>query len=542
MTSVVLPLPETEQSIIRPVVMSIVQDIIVNTQMPLDIQVIYPAHMDVMPQPGSLLQSNSREATYEPKTRLTVEVEEKYGSSYIGSNVITRTDMKPVFHDTKLDVFIKPIYTKSKMTLNLKYSHISRNAILQWRDNLRMRLSQTFDSFLNNIDYHYLLPYKYLDLLRLIYQYRQNIGGYSDNYNTWIGENSSNRITQVSTLVGSDPRIGIREKQIRLLALIEFDTLLGEPEKDHDGTLWTISFVYKFNYMKPIGCNMSYPLMIHNQLLPEEYIIPSLDTQVDRILPETADQLIGSLRDFEIYRLSDRYSGKTKPLQLPYFDDFYPMTAPTYTTGIFHALCQITPTNLTSLLNLNHLDYIVLDPCILSYFSTEYPYLTQIYKSFYHLELYEDDILMGDQSLTVDANLDVSSTSPLDIRKRYHVRLSMIIDFKPIYRAAFDRFRKYPCAVVNTVTAISNALDRFPEIQGLRGLKQISIYDMYLLYRHLTGSNDFLTANEITNLDRIKPYGYLTSSAFNTLRKDSVNMNTVMTTYIATLANRPVIT
>ena len=537
MTSVVLPLPETEQSITRPVITSVVNDIIKNTQMWPGIDIIYPAQLSVMPQPGSLLQDTNRGAQYEPTTKLVVEVEERFSDSYIGSNPISRTDIKPIFHDRNTGVFIKPIYTKTKVTLNLRYSHVSRNALIQWRDNLRMRLSQTFDSFIDQVEYHYLIPYQFMDLMQLIWQYRENQGGYGDDFPTYLASYSSNRLTQVSTLVGGDPRIGIREKQIRMLSLIEFDALLGDVEMDQEGTLWAMNFVYKFNYMKPIGCNMSYPLMIHNQLLPLKYIQPILPTQVDRVLPETADQLISSLRDFEIYRLGNRFSGKTKPICLPHMDDWYPETAPTYCANIVQCLCQINPNNPTELLNLYHLDSISLDPCILDYFSTEYSYLTQIYKSFYHIALYEDNILLKDQYIQVDSDLSVTALVNLDIRKRYHICLFILTDWSAIYRAAFDRFRLYPCAVVNTIRAISQTLNHDPHIDGLLGLKQLSIYDMYQIYQYLTGNNDFLTASEVSNLDRLKAYGYLTKGAWASLKRNNTQRNTVMNSSVIAVEN-----
>ncbi len=538
MTSVVLPLPETEQSITRPVIVSIVNDIIKNTQMRSDLEIVYPAQLETMPQPGSLLQSPNRAAGFEPTTKLVVDVEERYSDSYIGSNPISRTDMKPIFHDAALGVYIKPIYTKTKVTLNLRYSHVSRNALMQWRDNLRMRLSQTFDSFIDQVEYHYLIPYQFMDLLKLIWQYRENQGGYGDNFSTYVGSYSSNRLTQISTLTGGDPRIGVREKQIRMLSLIEFDALLGEVEKDQNGTLWVMNFVYKFNYMKPIGCNMSYPLMIHNQLLPREYTEPVLDTLPDRILPETADQLISSLRDFESYRLANRFSGRTEPMVIPHWDDWYPETTPTYCANIVQCLCQIDPNNPRELLNLNHLDFVSIDPCVLDYFRTEYPYLTQIYKSFYHISMYEDNILLKDQYIEVDSDLNVTSNIDLDVRKRYHVCLSMLINWSAIYRAAFDRFRLYPCAVVNTIRAVSQTLSHDPDINGLVGLKQIGIYDMYQIYRRLTGSNEFLNANEMTNLDRLKAFGLLTKGAWASLMRNTTQFNTVMSTHVIAIDNR----
>lgn len=532
MVAVVLPLPETDQSIRRPVVVSIVNQLITDLQFPPGIDIVYPAEMETMPQPGSTLHSKNRNSLLEPATRLTINVEEKYGSSFIGSNPISRTDMKPIFSDLLCDVHIKPTYTKTKMTLSIKYSDVSRNAILQWRDMTRMRLSTVFDTLLNHVEYHYLLPKQYVELLHHIHKLQENQGGYGKSFSEYIAEWSTDRITQVSTLIGDGSKLAIREKQIRMLGLIEFEPLLELPEIDQDGTLWSITFEFKFNYMKPMGAIMTYPLLIHNQLLEEKYVIPSLDTQVDRIIPETASQVVGSLRGFEIYRLSDKYTGKNKTLKLPYWDDWYPETFPTYTYGIVDALCLITPDDLTSLLNLNNLDNITLDPYILQYFGTEYPYLTQLYKSFYHLELYENNTLLDDSYLTVDSNLNVSSLVPLDIRKRYHVRLSIIVDFAPIYRAAFDRIRMYPNALIDTVKAINSTLKNSPTLDYLRNYKQVSIYDMYQIYRYLTHSDDFLTSAEIANLNKIAAYGYLKGKEWTTLKSDNVQFNTVMTSYI----------
>ena len=541
MVAVVLPLEETDQSVRRPVAMSVLTQLIKYLQFPSGISIVYPAELERMPQPGSSIQDVSRAAYLEPRTRISIELNERYGSSFIGSDPISRTQMKPVFQDKLLDVSIKPAYTKAKLEFTIKYSDVSRNAILRWRNQIRMRLSTVFDTLLHSLDYHYPIPETYLNLLHLIYQYRENQGGYGDSFQKYISEWSSDRITQISTLIGTEPLIAIREKQIRVLGLIEFEPLLEMPEKDQEGSLWCITFTYKVNYMKPIGCVMNFPLMIHNQLLPEDYVVPSLDTQVDRILPETASQLITGLREFEIYRLADNhrnalsYTKSNNTLKLPYWDDWYPLNVPTATFGLIDILCMITPDDTQSLFNLKQLDILTINKHILNYFETEYPYLTQIYKSFYHLELYQDNNLLKDQYLVVDENLNVSSNVPLDIRKRYHVRLSIIKDIGYIYRAAFDRLRLHPNALVETIKALisdSNLDNSWADLDNLKSAEAVSIFDMYRIYRRLTGKDDFLTPSEVYSINKISAYGYLTNKTWDMLKKDSVQMNTVMVSQI----------
>jgi hypothetical protein len=466
MPKILLTVPETVESVVRPVVLEIVRDICKVTGLDPKTNIQYPGTMDVMKQAGTSLESQG-DATVRTSftNKLTIDVEEGYEEDRLLSTAVMRPENLFIFMDERLETYIKPAYSSTDMTINFRFRAVDKTSATRWRDDIRARISRNLTERIHSVSYHYLIPPAFLEILKEIHRLREAVAPYGEDYDTYFRANSTQRASILTNLSGVAERWGISETQMRIVGWFDFvDTGPEKGGKDDDGDTWTVGFAYKFKFDQPIACVMSYPLMVHNQLLGLGYR-PGKDDQVDR--PEIhARSYTHSAKAFSMFEKGRQFGGSiTAPqpgVQIPDFDEFIPASVPSKTLRLFTALTSIDTTPAGDpkfLLDLRALSrQWKLDTDVLEYMATIPEKLTLPKACVLKLDLYENRQLVQTGALTVDQDLKVYSTVDLDLRNYYHVRLGLAIDWASC--GDHDNLREHGPALCKLAKAIS------PAIQG----------------------------------------------------------------------------
>ncbi len=524
MPNIVMTIPETVQSISRPVIYEVIEQVKDITKMPKNIRVIFPGDTDGVAQQGTTIDNKDRNSIFLSNEYLVIQVDEDYDENSFATTAVTQSEQIPVFADPKLGVYIKPVYSTTKVTINFKYRTNSKTQALRWRDDIRFHISQMRDVNLHELEYHYLLPKPYLVLLKEIHRLRENVAGYGQDFAGYLYANATTQMTEIGNEAGSNSELGVGEKQIRVLGMFDFDGMPEKPEKENENGSWVISFGYKFSFEKPIACDMTYPIMIHNQLLDPQYVTfntsaYSLDNQ-----QKSYSASFEALTTFEAQKQIEKYVNTDPIIRLPEHDEFIPEGYPPATVAVFYALCEVDINDKRALLNLNELGPIVIDKDIMDFIQqSEWPYLTKLYKSFFHVELYRSMKQASDSAITIDSNLNISSVDELDLRVNNRIRFSMVTNLNMIRPEAFDRLRKFPKAFVKIVSAISDSIRNFPGFNDLGSKPIVTKQDFSVVYRAITGANLYTaTPNSLA------PFGYLKPNELEYYRNNRIQFNRVM--------------
>lgn len=488
MPNVSVTLPETTESVSRPIVYDIIDQISKVTKINKNNKIFFPGDTNVMHTNGSTIDSkDERYAIFDTNYITHIEVTEDYNEDNIASTATSRPEQLPVFVDSSLGIRITPVYVSSDVTIDFKYSCPSKTEAYRWRDDIRMRVSQMRDVNLHDLSYHYLLPLELLVLLKLIHSTRENVAGYDDTLEQYITSRSTDRLTVIGDLVGRDARLGISENQVRVIGLYGWDAVPEKPERQDSG-VWVMNFSYKFTYDKPIACNMKYPIMVHNQLLPIYYTyFTDKSYDIDKV-DKSYRRSLDALSAFESDTIINSRIDPNAVITIPEIDDFVVKNYPTGTGTIFTALCEIDLTDFTSLLNLKELGDVILDQDILQFIvESEYPYITKTYKSILNLSLYRNDRLTDNYTLACDSSLNVSSIATLDPRNQHRVRLSVVSDLSLLDPKAIERLRKYPKALYKVITAINRIFRNNVDFRKIYNANRVSVNDFSIIYSLLTG-------------------------------------------------------
>jgi hypothetical protein len=531
MPNLSVTLPESGQSVTRPVIFEIIKQVEEITKIDVSSKVFFPGETQRMQTPGTSIDStNERFAIFNTDRITFVEVEEDYDKEALATTAITRQEHIPIFHDQSLRVKVTPIYAKTLVTINFTYRCPSKTEAERWRADMRIRISQMRDINLHDITYHYPIPLEYLLILKMIYDKRESVEAYGQSFQEYVYSMSNQRLKLISDLVGKDTRIVVPETQTRIVGMFDFDGLPNKIERDENNGVYTIAFSYKFEYEKPIGCNMKYPVMIHNQLLPANMIEFTNDAyDLDKVNKSFPLSLY-AMNSFETDTVMNGAVNTNYVLRLPDYDDFRLNQFHAGTGSVFIALCEVDQDKKT-LCNLRELGDVALDEDILKFIQdSEYPYLSKLYQSILHVDLYRNEFLTDIRTLTVNSQLDISAVQPLDFRNQHRIRFSIVCDLTLLSKSAIDRLKLYPKAFVKIIAAINELLKNHPDFVNLGNKNRITALDFNAVYQALTG----FPLNNGTVINQNQYYGNfgnifagIDPRLLENYRKNRINLNSV---------------
>lgn len=489
MPNISLTLPEVDQSITRPVIFSIIQEIQAITKIKPTAKIFYPGDIGSMQTSGTDIDGvNDRSAIFGSNNILFVETEEDYDINTLGSTAITRREQPLIFIDRSINTYIASIYSTSNVTIHFKYRTTSKTEALRWRDDIRIRVSQLRDINIHNITYHYLLPLDLYSVIKEIHNKRESVCGYGQTLEEYVKEHSTTNLTTISDLAGKEVRLAIAETQSRIIGIYDFEGLPEKAEKDNDNGVWTISFSYKFSYEKPMGCNMRYPVIVHNQLLSKEFVTFTNSDHDSYKIKSQYTQSLNSLSRFEVNSIMESTIDPDAIVRLPSFDDYnLPKVIPGSGT-VFIALSEVDTNDNRTLFNLKELGNYSIDRDILDFISNgEYKYVTKLYASIISLDLYRGNYLASSDSLVCDSNLNIKAVTNLDLRNQHRVRFALITDLTLLDSNAIERLKKYPKVLVKIISAMNELLRNHPDFVNMGDKSYLTSLEFSPIYRMLTG-------------------------------------------------------
>lgn len=462
MPNIVLEIPDVENSVSRPVVVEVIRQL--TEIMGLDshkMRVLHPGDIEESYQQGSTL---SESGSLEGRTSLpfgeqmSIQVTE---DTFRDSMILTharKTDNIPTFLDDKLQVLIRPVKSPVEITLNIEYRAESKSKAQAWKNRMETKLYTYGEINLHTATYQYMMPLWFMDILREIHTLRETVAPYGEDFSEYLAGHINSQATTITSLDGGAVNLTIAETQIRIQGLYDFVVAPEKAEKSDNGSVWTTTFTYKFMYDKPIGMNMLYPVIVHNQVIDSRYIriddAPNLDNH-RKSFSLSGNALHYFERPNEIYL----YKDVRKVVTVPVFDEYRPNVELHATSTLFTALMQVDQANPKVLFNINDIGDYEIDPDVLEFIKdSEWRWLTVPYKTMFNISLYVNSCLAESQRITCDQDLNVSSINDLDPRNIHQVRFSIVNDIDTIDHEALRRMKKYPKALVKIILAMGTSM------------------------------------------------------------------------------------
>lgn len=446
MPTLVLPVPETYQSVTRPVIYDVTRKLLRWTGLHENTPIMYPSPNGQTYQPGSALLHDPADSDLAFDDQVFIEVDETMDQDRVLSTAVVYPDNLFIFHDPRVETMMKPGYIHTDVAINFKFRAIDEVKAKRWRDQIRMRMSQMRDLHMLDIRYSYQLPPVGLVILEEIHRLMENVAGYGQTFPQWFTQAATSNVTVEANMSGTQMQVAIPEHQGQIIGYWDFE---GEPEvggKEDNAETWTISFTFKFKYDKPASVVMQYPQMIHNQVIKYRDDKPVYNQ--DQIA-KTFSLSAYYLHQFDRTRALDPIIHNRTGIMLPAWDEFVPQAVPTAYLKIFSAMLSLDMTtggNQSLLMNLNELSegYSMTD-MMKQFIIGEAPYMCKEFQSVFQCRLYLSNKMLPDASLTCDSALNVSTTFLPNPRARFHLWFGLCFNWSYLSPDAVSRLRlNYP--------------------------------------------------------------------------------------------------
>jgi hypothetical protein len=461
MPSVMVGLHSQDQSITRPVVMSVIEQLTSIIRTEKYVRIIYPGDIEYPIQQESSIDDSD---ILSPKdTVLMIKSQAVLRKEALNTVATYRTEHKPVFLDQALDLYIKPVYVTTDVNIEFNYITQSKNEALMWYNNIYTHKANMRDINLHKLFYSYVIPEPCLQLLEHIYDLRESNKGYGDTLLEYFERHISTEFTLLSTLSGSEPELAMRETQDRVVGRFDFSEGIGDkPIRDDSSGKYSITLNYLFSYEHPSMLVMHYPIMVHNQLIDFKYV--KRIGNIGDHEPKRFSLSIDAMHFFE--QKLTRDPDANQMLYVPECDVVIFDMSKSYIANVVSVLCSIENGNY--LFNLGELGDVVIDTDILNFIKeSEYPYLTYPYRSPIHLSLYKNKKLMEGRIIVCDNNLDIRATTSLDERQINRIVIGFVTDLCMLDRATLDRLCHYPKALYKLLISQHEIFVNVPEVKNL---------------------------------------------------------------------------
>lgn len=452
MPSILLEVPETYDNSTRPVTTELVKDLINQLQLPNDTGIRYFGTAGVAAQKGSLLANHQQDIGFRFTQRVDVNQEETYLENHTLTTATRSRENPPVFVDSQLGVSIHPIYTRTQSVLQFVYRARDKTAAFQWRDHLRRKSSEGMQALLHNVTYHYSVPEPFMSLLDEIHFKRESVEGYGDSFNDYLLTHFTPRLTTLSNLDASRKLGAITEKQIEIQGWFDFETEPSSVEKDKEGETWEISFTYTVQYDKVTSMVMFYPIVVHNQLIGDEFVIS----------PEVSNPYSGprlgsrSARAFDGFRFTQEHLTRkgVEPVVIPPHDDWTPKGTRFKTLDILTTLVGVDYSDPTLVLNLGDMGEASLEPDILAFIDKHKELFTEYLGLPFLGTFYVQDQMVAFSDIYIDSDLNVRTVHPMDPRNVHHFKLAVLSDLRNLSLKGQEALKRHPSVMAKVLELI----------------------------------------------------------------------------------------
>jgi hypothetical protein len=456
---ILLPVPETTESVTRPVMLDVVRQLMMLTGISKKTNIVYFGDLERSKQLNSAIGESEKDDpnTFAHNDKVSIEVAENYYSDLVANDAVERPENLLIFQDAPLSIIMKPVYKQMEATVTIKYRTTNENQAIQWRDYIKSRITQKRELYLHNVSYSFGIPDECLYILKELHRLRENIAGFGEDFDTYFASHRTPKMTMLTNLNGTAKLWAVPETQTRIQGWFDWGEAPEKATRDGDGGTYTVSFNYQFRYARPAEIFMAYPIVVHNQLIDKKFRDEKLEDHND--IEKSFAMTSRIFRSFEGAVWSDKQI-QDFGFSVPSYDEFWPAMVPHSTRRILTLLFTLDPENPRLFLNIGTIKNRQLHPDILEYIHAEREYVMKSGMSAIHMALYKNEFLIDPDPapIAIDNDLNVTGKLSINWRVQHHLRISLFTDWQSLRGGALQRLQDHGRAAIMMLLAIDPTL------------------------------------------------------------------------------------
>lgn len=446
MRSINLAIPNIYESVERKLFMRVIKDLVGEGLLPKYKRLRIWDHLEASKTPGT--SANKRRTSTRLWTRnelqIRVDIDKSPGPSNIKAVKTFDEPVRPCFYDENLGITFRPQYYEEVVEMTIRVRGASKSNLQLWANQIELMKQRGIDRQTHDHQFSFGLNNDSYNLIQIFHTLRERNFAHGENFATYLHNYSSNNLTEVNS--AGHKRLEFAEK------VLGIEGYFGDtPKIARVSTgLYEGTFSYTFTYFKPLGIVHTYPIMIHQQLVPE-FLIDRNEEDYHNVYVESP--LIRGFMDKGLY--------SPGVIRVPYMDHYPITTFPTSFSPLVTFLIFLKGEKDEVLFNLREVEDVEFDEELLdSIAEFYYNKLTIPFRGPLCLTLHRDNHLLEFDYLKVNSNLDVILTDNIDPRGVYRISLSITTAPHKVVGSSYDilqdrpRLRSALAAAMNSVRGL----------------------------------------------------------------------------------------
>lgn len=455
MPTIAIEINDVDAAIIRPIAAGIIEDVKRITGIDEKCKTIFLGALGRAAQPGSTIDSDPKDLSASDML-VQFDLEEDPLDETVLTNGVYNRNHHYVFSDPILGINIKPVYTQTEFTLNIKGRFPDKNSAVKWRNEFRRFTMSGRRTNTHTVTYHYPLPSESIIILAELHRLRERRAPYNETFETYVRNHIGDNITTLADQAGNNQTVAITESQVNVVGWFDAAAQPEPAAVDKEKSAYEVTFIYKYRIDKPISVVMQYPLMVHNQILSNRFRSDEVPYSVEKeALKSTIIQNAQDIMRSNYPGIKKGYAGIT----YPFYDDWLPNYRSPFHTDMVRFMLRVSQTALRDVLDLNELDVFELDPLLKAYLSTRPIGPVTEFEAAVHLRLYDGQTMVEEPCMTMTSGLIVTSTADLVLRKQYHLILAVLPDLTMLTSAALEHLRAHGAFLLALAAILYPGLD-----------------------------------------------------------------------------------
>lgn len=475
MPGLVYPVPELEESIVRPVLFQVLGALNETLNFDPKTKILFKGEGLQIPNRN---QTTSGRGSYLPElgqgNKLEVELEETYMEDAILSQAVDNRSLKPLLKDKKGGWVVRDIHAQAECRLSLVYRTSDRTEADKFRSHVYTRLSRGFTQTITNCNIEFPINESLLATLMEIWKNRVELTSslYPDKpkqpFLEYLEECKKHNFNIKTTLTGKHKTLVFRRTIGNVAITLDTKEIAKPTEPDQQG-VYRVSLSVYYHYDKPINYFIKYPIFTYNKILNPKYFDVNLDrNKVDKIPTEHSSCFLSM---WDSYLNGRNTSLRGYPgVYIPGCDDWVgEITTDPSSVMVIQWLLAVDLNDPHLIYDLKTLanDGLEVNPKLLNYFSkfrTEFftPTKLPLYFAFFG----------GIHELTgtdfyIDENLCIRSIKGLDPEVIYHLQFKMQLNLDLLPDDVIEEMANEDSLIIDVCRAIDSKTveDHAPEIK-----------------------------------------------------------------------------
>lgn len=259
-------LPSLDATIRKPIVDGVVQRVLNESGIDKASVIFEDEINNTAYQPGSTL-GDEVQVDYASPERVYVEVEEER-DEYARINRQVGMQAEPYFFENAEDqVRAWPVRTMYNITITLRRTSASRDELLRWTNRLDSLIDMGRFSVMTEAEAFYYIPRPALHLLNACYVAAGTRVPKFTDFKDYLKAHFKPEVFVAGNVAGGQDALSVRYSPTRLETVYDVQV----PAWDKDENRWEATFVVRFSYQRPEEVVVSYPYIINQTPLPDDY-------------------------------------------------------------------------------------------------------------------------------------------------------------------------------------------------------------------------------------------------------------------------------